>query len=61
MLLSGPTKYAAERDIDTVGIIVDALRTKFGDEAADVAEAQRMVSSGKSRSTWAQIVERLRV
>lgn len=46
-------------DIDTVTIIVEAFRLKFGDGALRAATLRHDLATEESRQRWAEIVHRL--
>jgi hypothetical protein len=59
MLRSEPTA-GADPELDTVTVIADALRTKFGDLSLSVALTQRHNAPDDARATWDAIVEHLK-
>lgn len=48
-----------DHDFDSVKVIVDALRAKFGDDALTVARIQQSHALPESDDAWAEIVMRL--
>ena len=55
------SRNGLDDSIDTVAIIVDALRQKFGPDATVVAELQQRLASEDTLASWNEIVGRLRV
>ena len=49
----------SEPEPDSVTIIVQAMRDKFGEQAIHIAEGQLFTASAESREKWLEIVARL--
>ena len=58
---SRPEPSGTSEQDDCVMMIVDALRSKFGDNALAVSRAQFETASEQSRISWAMIVGHLSV
>ena len=50
----------SDDSVDTVVMIGDALRQKFGADALEVATHQRNVATDETLSKWDEIVEHLK-
>jgi hypothetical protein len=44
---------------DSVGVIISALRTRFGNAAATVAQRQAELAAPESATQWSAVVSRL--
>ena len=60
MLACDSTASPQPAGIDSVSVIVDALREKFGSTALPIAIKQVEVADGQSITFWQQVVTRLR-
>lgn len=49
----------ADDERETIAVLADALRDKFGERAAAIARAQADSADGPARRTWLAIVEHL--
>jgi hypothetical protein len=50
---------SGDGDVELVGVIVSALRGRFGDAAATVARRQAEHATGESAAQWSAVVSRL--